>query len=124
MKQMIAAVAATLLLCSSPAAFAQTAPAPQGGAGQTQQALDMLNGMSPEQRQQLFSSGVSQVQNMSPEQLKQLKAQFDDMTPEQKAQMEGQVVQMMQTSPQIKAQAEQQMKNLTPSQEQALGGNQ
>jgi hypothetical protein len=124
MKQTIAAVTAVLLLCSSPAAFAQDAAA--GGTstnpGQAQAALEMLNSMTPEQRQQVFSAGVAQVDSLTPEQLKQLRAQFDSMTPDQKAQMEAQITQMMNNSPQLKAQAQQQLQKLTPSQQQQLGG--
>ena len=83
MKKIIAAVIALPLLCCSPA-FAQDAgTSPE----QAQAALDMLKGMSPEQKQQMMQTGVDQVDTMTPEQMKQAKDMYDHMTPAQKQQL-------------------------------------
>ena len=125
MKQMITAITAVLLLCSSPIAFAQgsTDASPSAATAtpeQAQSALDTLKNMSPEDKQQLFQNGVSQVQNMSPEAMKQVKAQLDSMTPEQKQQLQAQIMQQLQANPQLKAQAEQQLQKMSPEQQQQL----
>ena len=121
MKQIIAAAFATVvavpLLCSSPAVFAQdAASSPE----QTQAALDMLKGMTPDQKQQMMQTGMDQVETMTPEQLKQAKDMYDHMTPEQKQMVDAQVTQQIEKDPKLKAKAEKKLDTLSPEQKKQL----
>ena len=128
MKKIIAALAATFLLQYCPAVFAQSdvivpqnngsaAQQPQAGFGDgsasdaasgglrakakqaAQAAIQAWKGMTPPAQQQLVQEGIYKIPKMTPEQLKEYRDQFNNMSSDQKQQLPSQVMQQLQSHP-------------------------